>query len=135
MHIYQIGYFTHEESEYVQLSHKRLLCEGELSAMIESVAADAVRHTLHTYHNPYKQSAEQWLDGLQYQEVQEHVARLLCERHGFKPVEFTATWEVQGWSSVVKPDWGAPDHCYQAAQDRMERFGSAVRSKSEPDEA
>lgn len=138
MNFYEIGYYTYEESEFIQLQHDATFSENELEEMIILIAKDAA--TLGRDYYPKNQDnivgeLIAWEDykmpkhQINYASINWAVGRLLCERYGFSPLPIIASWHVQGWNNIYKPSW-LEGHTADNDADRIKRFSEAV---NEPD--
>ena len=135
MNFYEIGYYTHEESEFIQLQHEATFSEDELEEMIISVAKEATSLSREVLlkdvdnilgevtdrEEDYKTPK----DFMNYAIVNWAVGRLLCTKYGFSPLIITSSWYVQGWNNVYKPTW-LEHHSSEGDSKRITRFSKAV---------
>jgi len=99
MFTYKIGYGSYEESEFVELQHENEYSNDQLHEIvvqaIKAVLADVI------------QTDEYFVEsGPSYQHIHDQVIEKLLSEHGFRKVEYRATWSVFGWPSLTDPkDW------------------------------
>lgn len=98
---YKIGYYSHEESDYVELQHKTKFSDNELTEMIAEATVDTIKkmkmtdnHYIHTFQDVFDSEDPSLI---QY----------LIEKFGFKLIEYELSYRVFGWGSVFdKDEWG-----------------------------
>lgn len=98
MYIYNIGYHSYEESEYVQLYHKKefdkktfekILCQATINVLKnnEEFRKEDKRHV--TFQNIFSEVVEE-----------------LIKNFEFKELKFTSEFSVFGWASILdEKDW------------------------------
>jgi hypothetical protein len=96
MHIYDIGYYSYEDSSYAQLTHSEKYTDEDLRGLVEEavlaiVAVEKARE--HGYVSTYDS-------------IHHEVIEWLLTEKGFSKLELTATWNCFGWGSIfMKGDW------------------------------
>jgi hypothetical protein len=102
MFLYNIGYHSCEESDYIQLWHKKKFTQDDLTNMIceavlETVKAERVKDRKAYIHN--------FADVFSFV-ISGGVAVYLVEHFGFKEAKFQESWTCFGWDSIFeKKDW------------------------------
>ena len=92
MHIYNLGYYSHEESEYIQLSHDNKFTQKEFEEIVMNSAARIFD----------KESDK----NISFQDIFLDVVDDLIKNCGFKKVDFEAEFSVFGWPHIMdKDDW------------------------------
>lgn len=92
MHIYNFGYYSHEESEYIQLYHKNKFSKQEFEEIVMTSAAKIID----------KGSNK----NISFQDIFLDVIDDLIKNYGFKKVDFDAEFSIFGWPSILdKNDW------------------------------
>jgi len=95
MEIYNIGYYTYEESDYAQLYHEKKFTKKELDEIIFKASLSVIKKKMvlnHFIHN--------------YSDIHSDVISVLCDNYGFKEVEYDMSWTCFGWASIFdNKDW------------------------------
>jgi hypothetical protein len=92
VYIYNLGYHSHEESEYVQLSHKDKFTQEKFEEIVMTSAAKII--------------AESEDKDQTFQDIFSEVMADLIENYGFKQIKFDAEFSVFGWPKIMnKDDW------------------------------
>ena len=92
MHIYNFGYHSHEESEYIQLYHNSKFTQKEFEEIVMNSASNII-------------DAEGGKD-TSFEHIFLDVLDDLIKNHGFTKVEFEAEFDVFGWPDIMnKDDW------------------------------
>lgn len=95
MHLYNIGYSTYEESDCIQLYHKKKFSKKEF----EKIAAEATINVL----KEYKTEKDEQIT---FQEIFHSVIEELIKNFGFKEVKFASQFNVFGWADILnEKDW------------------------------
>jgi len=101
MYKYKIGYYTFEESDYVELEHAKKFSRGDITKFIaEAIVAIA---------SPIKElkswdlTFESLFNGLT---GKLSIINWLIENKGFKIINYELVWGVFGWGNAFdKNDW------------------------------
>lgn len=94
---YKIGYYSHEESDYVELQHEKKFSDNELTEIIAEATVETIKKM--------KRVGDSTHD---FQDVFEDpsLVQYLIEKFGFKLIEYELYRSVFGWGSVFdKTDW------------------------------
>ncbi len=95
MNLYNLGYDTYEESEYIQLSHKHKYSDEEFKKIVRTATTNVITK-LEIKEN----------ERISFQDIIEDVAEELIKTFGFKRVKFDAEFSVFGWANILdKDDW------------------------------
>ena len=95
MPIYNLGYDTYEESEYIQLSHEHKYSDKEFKQIVRTATANVINKM------EIKENKR-----ISFQDIIEDVAEELIQTFGFKRVKFDAEFSVFGWADISdKDDW------------------------------
>jgi hypothetical protein len=103
MFLYDIGYHSCEESDYIQLWHEKKFTQNDLTNMIceavlETVKAERAKDPKAYIHN--------FEDVYSFAMNSGGVITYLLEHFGFKEVKFQESWTCFGWASIFeKKDW------------------------------
>jgi hypothetical protein len=97
MPFYLVGYHTHEDSGQIMLEHVRAVSDDQLAAMVKNVLPAAARRYAAT-----RPEGDGPVERLTFDSLHEPVAELLVERHGFRRVEFAASFSAFGWSDLLE---------------------------------
>ena len=93
-YLYNVGYYTHEESQYDQLSHTKKYTKEEFEKFVLEIILDVLR------------SRDDKESNFSYQRIHSEVIEKLVERYGFKEVEFEADFNIFGWANLLdEEDW------------------------------
>lgn len=95
MHIYNIGYWSYEESYYEQLSHEKRYSKEELNKIFKQVLLVCFRKHLES-NPPYPKDTT--LQTLM------HLDEFLEEfkKRGFKPIKCSESINVFGWAPILE---------------------------------
>jgi len=92
MYLYNIGYSSPEESEYIQLYHKDKLSKQEFEKIVMNSAANIFD--------------KEKTDDTNFQDIFSEVVEDLIKNFGFKQVDFEAEFSIFGWPNIIdKNDW------------------------------
>lgn len=96
---YKIGYYSHEESNYVELQHEKQFNDDELTEMVAEATVETIKKM--------KRAGDRVHD---FQHVFDNegsnIAQYLIEKFGFKYIEYELCWRAFGWASIFdKTDW------------------------------
>jgi len=110
MYIYNMGYYSHEESEYTQLYHEDKFSEQEFEEII-------------------MKSATKILDGenvenTSFQDIYHEVVEELINSFGFKKVEFEAEFSIFGWPKI-----GNKDEWKGARGELLDKLADFIKTK------
>ena len=93
-YLYNVGYYSHEESQYDQLSHTKKYTKEEFEKLVLETILDILR------------SRDDKESNISYQRINFEVIEKLIEKYGFKEVEFEGSFEIFGWANLLdKEDW------------------------------
>lgn len=95
---YKIGYYSHEESDYVELQHEKKFSDDELTEMIADATVETIKK-MKQIDNDYTHS---------FRDIFEDpgLIQYLIEKFGFKRIEYELCINIFGWGSVFdKSDW------------------------------
>jgi len=93
MYIYNIGYHTYEENEYVQLYHKKKFSKKEFENIIIQITKNILKNKTKKEH-------------LCFQDILPEVIEELIKEFDFKEIKFDAEFNVFGWADIFdKMDW------------------------------
>lgn len=115
---YKIGYYSHEESNYVELQHEKKFSDEELTEMISEYTVYIIKimkqndDYIHSFQDIFN-SGDQGI--IQY----------LKEKYGFNDIEYELFWSVFGWASIFdKSDWkGDRDNHLEKIADVVNKAG------------
>jgi len=95
MYIYNIGYDSYEETEYVQLYHKNKYKNKEFEEMIMKAVVNVLS----------KQKIKK-SEIISFQDIFSDLIEELIKNFGFKKVKFDSKFNVFGWTNILdKEDW------------------------------
>lgn len=95
MHIYNLGYHTYEESDYVQLYHKKKYSKKEFEKVVAKAAVSVLKNSKNKKENK-----------ISFQDIFFSLIEGLVEQFGFKEVKFDAEFSVFGWANILdEKDW------------------------------
>ena len=130
MHIYEIGYFSHEESHYIQLMHeekfsseqleeKILACVPDIAGRIWDDSLAPVYDDIYEGQTPARAAKSRLrvdfpalMRGVYDDDREGHIGTLrdlLCERFGFVPLVYDAGYYRWGWGDLISGDWDYED--------------------------
>ena len=130
MHIYEIGYFSHEESHYIQLMHEEKFSQEQLEEKILACVPDIVKRIWDDNLDPEYTDLDEGLEppsaaksrlridfpaimGGVYDHDKEDLVstlrQLLCERFGFVSLTYDAAYYRWGWGDLISGDWDYED--------------------------
>ncbi len=96
---YKIGYYSHEESDYVELQHEKKFSDDELTEMIADATVETIKKMKITGDETHS-----FQDIFNY--GNDNLVQYLIEKFGFKTIEYELNWSVFGWASLFdKTDW------------------------------
>lgn len=92
MHIYNFGYYSHEESEYIQLYHSNKFTQKEFEDIVFNSTAKIINE------NDGKDTS--------FEHIFNAVMEDLIKNQGFMQVNFDAEFSIFGWPHILdKEDW------------------------------
>ena len=138
MFAYEIGYYSHEESHYIQLMHEERFSAEQLETMVLACIPDSVERVwdnsldpdiadLDDDYDKYYGAERAQIEAAKFRlridftdlmrgvydhDKESYVASLtglLRERFGFTPFAFEATYIRWGWGDLVAGDWDYDD--------------------------
>lgn len=93
---YKIGYYSHEESDYIELQHEKKFSDNELTELIAEATVETIKKM---------RKAGDYTHSFQYI-FRKDLIQYLIEKIGFKRIEYELCWNIFGWGSVFdKKDW------------------------------
>ncbi len=111
MYIYDIGYYSHEESDNVQFYHEQKFSKKEFEdARKQSFRhpgiEDSVNIVIKAAINMLKNQKIGKRGIITFQDIFHDVAEELTRNFGFRRVDFTARFNAFGWANILdKKDW------------------------------
>lgn len=108
VYIYDIGYYTYEESGNWQLVSKKKYTKEELSDVISDVfkiVNDLGGYNLESYEKSKGGKLYKPKDGYQVEQLFPSVIKYLVDFYEFELLEFENDYNIFGWASVEKNDW------------------------------
>lgn len=94
---YKIGYYSHEESDYVELQHEKKFSDNELSDMIAEATVETIKKM---------KRAGNYTHNFQDIFSEDSLIQYLIEKFGFRRIEYELNWNIFGWASIFdKADW------------------------------
>ncbi len=95
IYIYNIGYYSYEEIENVQLYHKKRFNKKEFENIITKATINLLKK-----HEIKKDKY------ITFQDILDSIIEELIKNFGFKKVKFTAEFNVFGWANILdEKDW------------------------------
>lgn len=95
MYIYNVGYHSYEESEYVQLCHTKKFNKKEFEKIVTKATVNILKE--------YKIKKG---EKLSFQDILHEVVRELIKNFGFEEIKFTSEFNVFGWANILdEKDW------------------------------
>lgn len=95
MFIYNLGYHTYEESEYIQLYHNKKFNKKEFEKIV-------IKATI-TILKKYEIKSTEIVT---FQDILYDVVEELIKNFGFKKVKFSSEFNVFGWANILnEKDW------------------------------
>jgi hypothetical protein len=92
MYIYNLGYYSHEESEYIQLYHSDKFTQEQFEEIIMKSVADIIGESKDKDYT--------------FEDIFTDVMEYLIKNVGFKKVKFDADFNIFGWPPILdKNDW------------------------------
>ena len=101
MHLYKIGYYSPEESNYFELRHKNKYTDEELHKIVMEAIASVLSHIVSSNNEHDVCISKEF--GLSYQEIDDLTIKEL-EKVGFEPITYQAEWACFGWQSIIDED-------------------------------
>lgn len=137
MHIYNIGYNSYEESEYVQLYHEKKFSQKEF----ENIVIEAVVSVLKKYKELKNSSVEdsRLKSRTTFQNMLFSVIEMLVKKFGFKEVKFIGKFDVFGWADILdENDWEDNrdeqlNKLTKSVKQKLKIFSTKEGGKNEPD--
>ncbi len=112
MYIYDVGYHTYEESDHVQLYHKKEFNKKEFEDIVIKATIDVSK----------KQKVKKG-ETITFQSILIDVIEELTKNFDFEEVEFTSQFNVFGWADILdEKDW---------ERDRDEQLNKITKSIKE----
>lgn len=121
---YKIGYYSHEESDYVELQHDKKFSDNELTEMIADTTVETIKKMKQT-DNDYRHSFQDIFEDSNF-------VQCLIEKFDFKRIEYELCINIFGWGSVFdKSDWKGDrgDHLDKIT-DIVNKAGFSMRDDS-----
>lgn len=130
MFFYDIGYYTHEESWFFQVMHEKKFSKTQLEKMVLSCIPILVENLLDSQLSSRDgDTGKDWKEdpyfigsnlSLRFPDLMSgcyisprkrtpSLSDVLCERFGFSPVKFQATYSRFGWGNILASDWEGHD--------------------------
>lgn len=105
VYIYNVGYYSYEESCYAQLYHMKKFTQKEFEDIVIKASISVLKD--HEYVKNYKQSnKEPFKITVTFQDILFSVIEVLIEKFGFKKVNFIGKFDVFGWADILdSKDW------------------------------
>lgn len=95
MHIYDIGYYSHEESDNVQFYHEQKFVKKEFEDIVIKAAISVLKN---------QKIGKSGI--ITFQDIFHDVVEELVRNFGFKKVEFDAKFNAFGWANIFdEKDW------------------------------
>ena len=92
MYLYNFGYYSYEESEYIQLYHEKKFTKEGFEEIIMTSASEIINNC------PDKK--------ISFEDIFQEVLEDLTKNRGFIQVEFDAEFSVFGWPDLLdKSSW------------------------------
>ncbi len=114
---YKIGYYSHEESDYIELQHEKKFSDEELTEMISEYTVEIIK----------KMKQDDYVHSFQdiFNYGDHGIIKYLKEKYGFKDIEYELSWTVFGWASIFdKSDWeGDRDNHLEKITDAVNNAG------------
>lgn len=106
MKIYNIGYYSYEESQYWQFYHEEDYTEKQLNKIVFECLWEGYLV------EKEKNSKFEWAEDqpISYSDMFGYGREVFCEemeKRGFKQVEYAKTVSMFGWSSPESSTWGS----------------------------
>jgi len=102
-YVYNVGYGTCEESDFVQWIHAEQFSEDELSVIVEDCLIAALKKLAHPKSEYLHQRSPSFQDLME--STQFHAA---MRKHGFARLRFVAAFSVFGWAEALdKGSWAS----------------------------
>jgi len=93
---YKIGYYSMEESDYVELQHDNKFGDEELTEIIANAVVETIKKLKETCECVHS-----------FQGMYCFITQYLLENCGFKRIKYQFVWSTFGWGSVFDNDnWG-----------------------------
>ncbi len=109
MCIYNVGYDSYEESEYIQLYHEKEFSQQKFEEIVIEATILVLKEDKENYINRYKELKEKGDDILPtvtFQDILHSVVEALVKSFGFKKVKFTGDFNVFGWADILdEKEW------------------------------
>jgi len=134
--LYNVGYGTYEESEYVQLEYDRKLSSEKLKSICVKASVEAIqrvrKHLARCSDDACASNLHVYMGVPTFQHFF-HAMLDVLKDHGFRPLKFSGKWSASGWGDLVgeKRSWGNPDIALRVPTDLKEWV---VRAKKEAEE-
>lgn len=117
MYLYKIGYYSMEESDYIELQHDKKFSDDEMSEMIAEATIDTIRKegiTKYTFQCIFSS---------------DNFIQFLKNKFNFKELEYELKWSAFGWASIYdKNDWKHDrDESLNKITDAVKKAGFNIR--------
>jgi hypothetical protein len=95
MYIYDMGYYTYEESDYHQICHEQKYNDKEFEEIVIKAAINILKE---------KETKKE--ERISFQDILHDVVEELIKNFGFKEVKFTVRHYIFGWPNILdEKDW------------------------------
>ena len=125
INIYNIGYYSHEESSYVQLIHDQKYSETEF----KNIIFKAVENVLRKMKDKEIELIPLYFS---FQSIFDNVIEELINSFGFRKLEYTASWDCFGWPSILnEKDWPNDRESLKELTEYLHEHGFTPESMNE----
>lgn len=118
MYYYNIGYFSFEDSGYVQLVHSKKFTEEEFNEMVYICFGDVIKKIKKEIAMPIEELEKYYSDkdndedyifwhcdynnkiSLCFMDIYRYIAYMLCKNFGFEYLKFEADFSIFGWDNL-----------------------------------
>lgn len=98
MYIYNIGYHSYEESEYIQLYHKKEFGRKTFEKILCQATVNVLKNN--------EEIKKEDKINVTFQDIFSEVVEELIKNFKFKEVKFSSEFSVFGWASILdEEDW------------------------------
>lgn len=103
MYAYQIGYYSFEDSNYLQLLHKKKFNRQQFENRIQSCVKEALACYLKDQPNGVVPRRHDANARITFNDLHVYISNILCQKHGFIPIKFQSSFSLFGWDDMVDP--------------------------------